>query len=323
MNILCSRHQYHRGAQERREAAFERALLASVCPECRYTGFMKRFLLATSALLVVPTIFFACSGGDEDTGSDPSQVTPGTGSTMGPGATDTASGEVTAPMTGTPTDMPTQTADPTMTAQPTMTAEPTMTAGGGGMPGAGGSGMDPGSGAGMGGMPAAAGNCVDLTASAPAALPPVQIAELAPGQHIMLYNQSDSAVPLDTLQFCANFGYETASNLTEATSIEPGAYLKLEWFAALDDLGVGEAEGEMLMFIETLPIPLGSSDILDYVCWGAGAQGRRTEGMMVYPGDCLGAMENGALQRLPMTSGTDAASYDVAATPSTGDCIEP
>jgi hypothetical protein len=201
--------------------------------------------------------------------------------------------------------------------EPTMTA-PVGTGGmGGGGPVAAGGSMN-------GGAGGAAAECADLTGTAPAALPPLQIAEIAPGSHILLFNQSDAPQPLAMLQLCSNLAYyESVSMLTTETEVPAKSYLRLPWNETLWEPADVDAEGgELLLFTNFIAIPSADSDLLDYVCWGDKSQGRyETEGAQIYTGDCAEPMENGALRRVAGTTGTDAASYDVSVEPSAGDCV--
>lgn len=170
--------------------------------------------------------------------------------------------------------------------------------------------------------PANAAPPCDLAPSSGVGTPDLLIAEIAPGSHIVLYNTTDQAIDLDASehQLCSPFDYVAIATL-EAGTIEPLGRVILPWPAFFQD---GDSGGEVILY--SAASFSNYALVEDFVCWGTNPHGSRKSGVESagkWQGTCAPALEQGAIQRLAGTTGTDAASYDTSQEPAGLACPEP
>lgn len=188
-------------------------------------------------------------------------------------------------------------------------------AGGGGTGGStGGSG---GSTGGSGGS--TGGSCTDL---APTGAEKLIISEVVPGMGIEVFNPGTTAVSLSSVWFCSQYVYEAAVSPGGKTEVPAGGYAVISWPSSYSLTTA--ADGEMLLYVDPSAGAFPTAEnVVDYVCWGPFSGGRKDDpigGGTLFPGACAAAPAAGAITRLPSTSGTDAASYDVTSAASLADC---
>ena len=145
--------------------------------------------------------------------------------------------------------------------------------------------------------------------------PALIISAIDPGESIELFNDSGSSVDLSasTGDLCSPFTYVTLATLAPETVIGPGEYATLPWPAAFFD---NEAGGQIILYnISTGHLP---DNIADFICWGTGSAGRKTQAEDVgkWSGDCVAAISAGkTIRRFTGTDGTTLTSYDPVAEP--------
>lgn len=188
-------------------------------------------------------------------------------------------------------------------------------AGGGGTGGS--SGGSGGSTGGTGGTAPA--NCTDL---APTGSEKLIISQVVPGMGIEVFNPGTTAVSLASVWFCSQYIYAQGPSASGKTEVPPGGYVMLGWPDGYELTTA--ADGELLLYVDpTAGAFPTDQNIVDYVCWGPFTGGRKDDpvgGGTLFPGACAAAPAAGAITRLPNTSGTDAASYDVTSAASLADC---
>jgi hypothetical protein len=153
--------------------------------------------------------------------------------------------------------------------------------------------------------------------------PALVIAEIAAGDspYILIHNNTDAPVPVEPYWFCAHGIYYSALSAINdgVTAIPPRGFVMYEYEDMFNSIGSTPESGELLLFEgENFPDEAkAGDDALSYVCWGTneGSHARKPSGAKRFMGDCAPSMTNGAIRRIPGTSGEDAASYDSTVTP--------
>jgi hypothetical protein len=137
-------------------------------------------------------------------------------------------------------------------------------------------------------------------------LPALVISEVNPGEYIELFNTTASDITLPSVYWlCSSFVYAQS-----AGTIPAGGYATIPWPANFTH--VTDAVGEMMLYDSGL---FGTStDILDYIIWGAPALNRKGQATAVgkWTGANLTALTGGAVHRKIGVKGTGAADYENA-----------
>jgi hypothetical protein len=143
---------------------------------------------------------------------------------------------------------------------------------------------------------------------------PVIISEVNPGDYIEFFNPGTSAFNLTGWWMCSPFNYSPAG----AIIVPAGGYMTIPWPLGFPDTDAG---GEIMLY-KSANFGI-STDIVDYVCWGASNQFRYNQAIAVgkWVGACAPALVNGAIHRKTNTTGTGVASYDVTLAPSPMNCV--
>ncbi|MCG5052001.1 MAG: hypothetical protein KA712_03485 [Myxococcales bacterium] len=184
-----------------------------------------------------------------------------------------------------------------------------------------------------GGSGAPDNGCDDLkpktgTLAGTMALPNVLLAEVAPGEGVVLYNTTNADIELTDENFflCAQFQYSKAAKELAggATKIPARGYLKLNWPT---EFTLSKTEGGEVVLYRDASF-FSASSVLDYVCWGnlpTGNQSRKTNtagGRNEFTGDCAPAPTNGTILRKPDTAGETKDDYDATAEKKLKSCPE-
>jgi hypothetical protein len=145
---------------------------------------------------------------------------------------------------------------------------------------------------------------------------PVVISEVKPGPggFIEFFNPGAVGFNLTGYWMCSPFNYALAG----AVVVPAGGYATIPWPVNFLDTAAG---GEIMLYKSS---NFGTStDIVDYVCWGASNQFRYNQAVSVgkWVGACAPALTNGSISRRTSTTGTNASSYDVTLPPSPMNCV--
>ncbi len=153
---------------------------------------------------------------------------------------------------------------------------------------------------------------------------PMVMAEIDPGDHIVLYNRTASDIDLGVENFwlCSPFDYANLSIIAGDVVVPAGGYATVPFPVNFTDVDAG---GEIILYRDIKgAIQFGDgSRIVDFVCWGVNPHGSRkvlAENVGRWAGSCPTALTNGALRRLPDTDGTSMLSYDPGASPNPLNC---
>jgi hypothetical protein len=151
------------------------------------------------------------------------------------------------------------------------------------------------------------------------------LSELAPGQHVEVFNATNSAIALDGRDFRLVSGDEVvvldAAGIGAGVTIAAGGFAALGWPASFT--APVAAGGEVLLYLDA---DLADDDkIMDFVCWGdtptvSRKASAEAGGKWTVDEACPAALAMGAIHRLTATTGLDAASYDVTGPPSPTTC---
>ncbi len=145
------------------------------------------------------------------------------------------------------------------------------------------------------------------------------ISEIKPGVHIEVFNTTESDIDLSLSPYwwCAPFQYRPVST---AKVVPAGGYATVGWPDFLTN--PTEGSGEVILFRTNFFFT--STNILDFVCWGAPRAITRVgqaEEVGKWAGDCAPEIPSGgAIHRRIGTDGTRAGHYDVTSIPSPTDC---
>ena len=152
------------------------------------------------------------------------------------------------------------------------------------------------------------------------------ISEISPGNYIELYNASGAAIDLGAgmHQLCSPFDYVAVSTLSTAT-VQPNSFQIIAWSSLFDGNSGTDANGEIILYSDGGNFSDGAR-IMDYVCWGAPANSRKTlaAGVGKWSGAadaCPAALGASAIHRNVASDGAAVASYDVAAVQSPNSCL--
>jgi hypothetical protein len=154
------------------------------------------------------------------------------------------------------------------------------------------------------------------------------LSEINPGDYIELYNNTVSAIALGSTDYwlCSPFNYCALNSLAPGVTVPAGGYATVPWpsagsgcFASFPDTDLA---GELLLYLNsTFSV---DSNIMDFVCWGAGHVGStrkpQAEATGKWTGACAPALGNGALHREIATDGIDASDYDATRDPDPMNC---
>lgn len=142
-------------------------------------------------------------------------------------------------------------------------------------------------------------------------IPDLIIAEINPGDFIRVYNTTDAELDLTNVayQWCAPFRY---SPVASSVVVPAHGFATLNWpgnfFTTTD------ADGEIILYMDDVGFFNDPTRHLDYVCWGPGAKGRKTQTESVgkWSGDCAGSIPaGGTIARKVLTTGTTSDSYEL------------
>jgi len=144
---------------------------------------------------------------------------------------------------------------------------------------------------------------------------PIIISQIDPGNFIEFFNPGNTNFNTTGWWLCSPFVY-SALGLT----VNAGSYATVPWPAIFSD---NDAGGEIMLYKSG---NFGTStDIVDYVCWGASNQFRYSQAITVgkWVGACAPALTNGSIHRKSGTTGTGASSYDVTLPSNPRNCTSP
>jgi hypothetical protein len=144
---------------------------------------------------------------------------------------------------------------------------------------------------------------------------PVIISQIDPGSFIEFFNPTATNFNLTGWWLCSPFVYSPLS-----ITVNAGSYKTVPWPAGFGDTDAG---GEIMLYKSGSFAT--STDIVDYVCWGASNGFRYGQAVTVgkWVGACAPALTNGSIHRITNTSGTGAASYDVTLASNPRNCTSP
>jgi hypothetical protein len=144
---------------------------------------------------------------------------------------------------------------------------------------------------------------------------PVIMSQVDPGNFIEFFNPGASDFNLTGWWLCSPFSYSALS-----ITVPAGSYKTVAWPASFGDT---DGSGEMMLYKS---INFGTStDIVDYICWGASNAFRKQQAIDVgkWVGACAPALTNGSIHRISNTTGTGASSYDVTLPSNPRNCTSP
>ena len=144
---------------------------------------------------------------------------------------------------------------------------------------------------------------------------PIVISQIDPGNFIEFFNPGATNFNTTGWWLCSPFVYSALS-----LTVNAGSYATVAWPAGFGDTDAG---GEVMLYKS---FNFGTStDIVDYVCWGASNQFRYSQAVAVgkWVGACAPALTNGSIHRISGTTGTGAASYDVTLASNPRNCTSP
>lgn len=144
---------------------------------------------------------------------------------------------------------------------------------------------------------------------------PVVISQIDPGSFIEFFNPGATSFNLTGWWLCSPFVYSPLS-----ITVNAGSYTTVAWPAGFGD---SDAGGEIMLYKSSNFAA--STDIVDYVCWGASNQFRYSQAIAVgkWVGACAPALTNGSIHRISNTSGTGISSYDVTLASNPRNCTSP
>jgi hypothetical protein len=148
----------------------------------------------------------------------------------------------------------------------------------------------------------------------------ILIAEIDPGAHLELFNNTGAAIDLGTSTVQVASGAMTAALSTAGAgvTIPAGGRAVVTWPAAFTD--AMDAGGEVVLYLDDTPA---ADEIMSFVCWGTGGGSFKTDAEnngKWTAGACPAALTAGALHRSPSTDGKDAADFDITSAPSPETC---
>jgi hypothetical protein len=144
---------------------------------------------------------------------------------------------------------------------------------------------------------------------------PVVISQVDPGNFIEFFNPGNTSFNLTGWWLCSPFNYAALS-----LTVNAGSYATVPWPAFFGDT---DGSGEIMLYKSS---NFGTStDIVDYVCWGASNQFRYSQAIAVgkWVGACAPVLTNGSIHRISGTTGTGASSYDVTLASNPRNCTSP
>jgi hypothetical protein len=152
---------------------------------------------------------------------------------------------------------------------------------------------------------------------------PLLISEVDPGDFIEVFNPGDEDLELEAnnIWFCSPFQYVPAWFLG-AEVIPARSYVVLDFPSIFEDVDAG---GEIILYRDVLS-PQQFADgtlIADFVCWGVNPHFSRkelAESVGRWAGGCAPALSNGALHRIPGTTGVNATDYDTVSPNAPQEC---
>lgn len=144
---------------------------------------------------------------------------------------------------------------------------------------------------------------------------PIVISQIDPGSFIEFFNPGATNFNTTGWWLCSPFVYSALS-----VTVNAGSYKTVAWPAGFAD---NDAGGEIMLY-KSSNFGL-STDIVDYVCWGASNQFRYSQATAVgkWVGACAPALTNGSVHRVSGTTGTAFASYDVTLASNPRNCTSP
>ena len=158
----------------------------------------------------------------------------------------------------------------------------------------------------------------------PAANQALLMSEINPGNYIELYNRTASPIDLDTVSywFCSPFAYEALATIGAGVTVPAGGYAVVPWPAFFTDTDAG---GEVMLYLS--PAFAVNDQIMDFVCWGTNPHASRQAQAAAFgkwnsasPTSCAPPLTNGAIHRLPLTDGINAADYSTVLPPTPQTC---
>jgi hypothetical protein len=144
--------------------------------------------------------------------------------------------------------------------------------------------------------------------------------EVRPGSYIELYNATGTAIALSSanMWLCSPFVYVALATIAPRTIVPAEGYAVVAWPTSFTDTPAG---GELQLYAgSNFENP---STIVDFVCWGSNPHDSRkaqAESVGKWSGACAGMLSDGSIHRIPGSTGTTAASYDVGSAASPFTC---
>jgi hypothetical protein len=148
------------------------------------------------------------------------------------------------------------------------------------------------------------------------------LAEIDPGGHLELYNNTLSDIDLDasTVRIVSGADTVALSAAGAGITVLAAGRAEIPWPAALDEATDGS--GEVLLYLDATPA---DDEIMSFVCWGTAPttsfkSNAEAGDKWTAAGPCPLALVAGAIHRVPSTDGLAAADFDVTTAPSPETC---